>query len=191
MEVHYYEQVHMALHGSYCPRSKISDGIDICAGGESVAPDLIRDLAGKEELEKALARRSDSVGRKAVSFGVNKDLQHGIHIHRDPHDGMNFILHHPTGAVVKIPESAIKSNIEIPYPGLSDELDSISEKDQETFLEIPKSAEWMGQRVFPQRRTLIDPGAGDSFWMLECRTEYPVYHGHDHTIFVKLSSLSY
>lgn len=192
MDIHYYEQVHMALHGHWCPRQGMSDGIDICAGGESVDPALIKYLAGDDELTQAIARRQVNAYHKltAVSFGVNKDLQHGYLIGNDPQDGRAYVLHHPTGAVLKIHDGIIKER-HIPYPGLRDRFVTLVEqttKDNNASNTLPPSAEWNGQRVFPLKRELVPVVAGTSFHLIECRCESPLYQSHDHVVYLTLST---
>ena len=191
MKPYYYEQVHMALHGCPCPRSLISDGVDIGGGPESVDPALIKSLAGEDALNEALERRTWGISKNAVTFGVNKDLQHGFYISSDNSDGMCYVMHHPTGAVLKIPSSSIKDRV-IPYPGLRDKFNSLIEsisKDKLDPNDLPPSAEWNGQRVFTQRRYHSFAYEGTVYALIECRTESALYHGHDHVVFVTLDAL--
>lgn len=181
----YYEQVHMALYGEYCARSLISDGVDVCEEGKSVSPELIKSLAGDLELEVELAKRErNTLNKDGVYFGVNKDLQHGLILDTDKSDGRTYVMHHPTGAFLKIKSSDLKSRC-VPYPGLRDAKNAVVRKVNKLTIDLPPSAEWMKMRVFPQ---VVDYSIC-GIQLVECRTEKALYHGHDHVVHIRYEDL--
>lgn len=192
----YYEQVHQALYGQPCPRQIISHGIDEDQNGESVHSRIILSLAGQADLDEALARRVDNFSSDfmfgsqrmyGAEFGLNRAIQKGIVMRVDDSDGMYYI-YHESGCIVKIPNREVKATV-IPPPGLFDSLKEKCSQHCEINTDEIASAMWGDHRVFPTKHGLNSwlPYANFNF----CKTEQPLYEGHDHECWIKSSELVY
>jgi hypothetical protein len=195
----YYEQVHMALHGAPCPRIQESHGIDEDENGLSVSSARIKKLAGQDELDKALDRRADNFDTEfmlttqklhGVEFGLNRDLQKGISLGQDSSDEM-FYIYHTSGCIVKIPRREVKKQV-VPPPGLFDHLKENTESSWTRANENKEmtSAMWGEYRVFPTPYYMTSqaPMALARCFRF-CRTEQPLYDGHDHECWIKETDL--
>lgn len=187
----YYQQVHQALYGQPCPRVRMSHGIDEDEFGLSVQPNLILSLAGKEELEQALTRRVGSFESNfefeskmyyGVEFGLNRAIQKGIVLKSDQSDGMYYI-YHESGCIVKIPTREVKKRV-IPPPGLFDSFQKQYIHDDKAPNAIHAvSALWNSRRVFPRGDDMLYK----NFFL--CKTEQPIYEGHDHICWINWTEL--
>ena len=195
-ETPYYEQVHKALHGVLCPRIKMSHGIDEDGEGLSVPPQIISMLAGQDELDEALARRVSNFSADfmfgsqkvhGVEFGLNRAIQKGISLRQDDSDGMYYI-YHTSGCIVKIPSREVKKVV-IPPPRLFDELVMKTSNQSVSTSSEGVSALWRGKRVFPTTYNLNSwfPYSGFVF----CKTEQPLYEGHDHECWIPAGELEF
>lgn len=196
-ETPYYEQVHQALYGTSCPRITESHGVDEDQNGSVVASKLILSLAGQDDLDEALARRVNNFSPDfmfgsqrlyGVEFGLNRAIQKGISLKVDDSDGMYYV-YHSSGCIVKIPAREIKATV-IPLPGLFDSLkEKFNQHCEHDYTESIVSAMWGEIRVFPTKYSLSSIPHATCFTL--CKTEQPIYEGHDHDCWIKHSDLVY